>query len=90
MRHIWWVLGLKKNSPLIAVRIEVLCFYTFSTILNFLCFQDITWNYTQKAVNFQFFLVPGSDFRPCWCQDMQGIYTKKYIVSKLHKFFEEM
>ena len=58
----------------------------FSTILKFLSFQDIKWNYTQKAVNFQFFLVPGSDFRPCWCQDMQGNYTKKYIFSKSHKF----
>ena len=29
MRRIWWALGLKKNSPLIVVRIEVLCFYTF-------------------------------------------------------------
>ena len=36
----------------------------FWKILNyFCCFQDIKWNYTQKAVNFQFFLIPGSDFR---------------------------
>ena len=41
--------------------------------------KDIKWNYTQKAVNFQFFLVPGSDFRPCWCQVFQWNYTKKCI-----------
>ena len=39
MRHIWWVLGLKKNSPLIAVRIEVLCFYTFFNNFNFFEFS---------------------------------------------------
>ena len=51
-------------------------------------FQDIKWNYTQKAVNFQFFLVPGSDFRPCWCQDMQGNYTKKYFFQNRINFFK--
>ena len=44
VRHIWWVMGLKKNSPWIPVRIEVFCFYTFFEIFKFLAFQKILLN----------------------------------------------
>ena len=63
----------------------------FWKILNyFCCFQDIKWNYTQKAVNFQFFFNSWQWFSPSWCQVFQWNYTQKCIFSKSHKFFKNL
>ena len=55
MRHIWWVLGLKKNSPLIAVRIEVLCFYTFFNNFKFFEFSGYQIEAHSKGSQFSIF-----------------------------------
>ena len=63
----------------------------FWKILNyFWCFQDIKWNYTQKAVNFQFFLIPGSDFRLPGVRFFNGITLRSAFFSKSHKFFKNL
>ena len=55
MRHIWWVLGLKKNSPLIAVRIEVLCFYTFFNNFKIVVFSGYQIEVHSKGSQFSIF-----------------------------------
>ena len=63
MRRIWWALGLKKNSPLIVVRIEVLCFYTFFNNFKIFEFSGYQMELHSKGSQFSIFLIPGSDFR---------------------------
>ena len=55
MRRIWWALGLKKNSPLIVVRIEVLCFYTFFNNFNFFEFSGYPIEAHSKGSQFSIF-----------------------------------
>ena len=79
----------KKNSS------EIYKFWKnsedFWKILNyFCCFQDIKWNYTQNAVNFQFFLIPGSDFRLPGVRFSNGITLRSAFFSKSHKFFKNL
>ena len=49
-------MGLKKNSPLIAVRIGVLCFYTFFENFKFLACQGYQMELHSKGSQFSIFL----------------------------------
>ena len=85
-------MGLKKNSPLMPVRIGVLCFYTFFENFKFLAFEKTLLNTPHlgsfSAVNSLFFLVPGSDFRPPGVRISHGITLKSAFFPKSHKFFK--
>ena len=84
--------GLKKNSPLIPVRIEVLCFYTFFENFKFLAFAKTLLNTPHlgscSAVNSLFFLVPGSDFRPAGVKISYANALKSESSAKSHRFFK--
>ena len=92
MRRIWWALGLKKNSPLIPVSIEVFCFYTFFKNFKFLAFPKTLSNTPHlgsfSAVNSLFFLVPGSDFRPPGVRISHGNALKSESSANSHRFFK--
>ena len=85
-------MGLKKNSPLIAVRIEVLSFYTFFEIFKFLAFQKILLNTPHlgsfSAVNSLFLGGPGSDFRPPGVRISNGNALKSESSANSHRFFK--
>ena len=53
-------------------------------------FQDITWNYIQKAINFQFFLIPGSDFRLRGVRFSNGITSKSVFFQNRIKIFKNL
>ena len=88
MRHIWWVLGLKKNSPLIAVRIEVLCFYTFFNNFKFFVFSGYQMELHSKGSQFSIFLVPGSDLRPPGVRISYGITLRSAFFQNLINFLK--
>ena len=84
--------GLKKNSPLMRVRIGVLCFYTFFENFKFLALAKTLLNTPHlgsfSAVNSLFFLVPGSDFRPPGVRISDGNALKSESSAKSHRFFK--
>ena len=51
-------------------------------------FQDIKWNYTQKAVNFQIFFNSWQWFSPSWCQVFRWNYTQKCIFQNRINFLK--
>ena len=89
MRHIWWVLGLKKNSPLIAVRIEVLCFYTFFNNFKFFEFSGYQIEAHSKGSQFSiFFWFLALIFGLAGVRICKGFTLKSIFFSKSHKFFK--
>ena len=85
-------MGLKKNSPLMPVRIGVLCFYTFFKNFKFLAFPKTLLNTPHlgsfSAVNSLFFLVPGSDFRPPGVRISNGNALKSESSAKSHRILK--
>ena len=90
MRHIWRVLGLKKNSPLIAVRIEVLCFYTLFNNFKIFVFSGYQMELHSKGSQFSIFFNSWQWFSPSWCQVFQWKYIQKCIFSKSPRFFKNL
>ena len=61
----------------------------FWKILNyFCCFQDTECNSTQKAMNFQFVLIPGSDFRLPGVRFSNGITLRSAFFQNLINFLK--
>ena len=85
-------MGLKKNSPLIPVRIGVLCFYTVFKNFKFLEFPKTLLNTPHlgsfSAVNSLFFLVPGSDFRPSGVRISNGITLRSVFFQNRTDFLK--
>ena len=80
--------GPQKEYPFDPCQYRGFLFLHFFNTFNFFCFQDITWNYIQKALNslLCWFLavirgLPG--VRMC-----NGITLKSAFFSKPHKFFK--
>ena len=82
--------GSQKEFPFDRCTYRGSLFLHFFNNFNFFEFSGYQIEVHSKGSQFSIFFVPGSDFRPCWCQDMQGNYTKKYILSKSHKFFKKL
>ena len=89
MRRIWWALGLKKNSPLIVVRIEVLCFYTFFNNFNFFEFSGYPIEAHSKGSQFSiFFWFLAVIFGLAGVRICKGITLKSIFFQNRINFFK--
>ena len=80
--------GSQKEFPFDRCTYRGSLFLHFFNNFKFFEFSGYQIEVHSKGSQFSIFFVPGSDFRPCWCQDMPGNYTKKYIFQNRIDFLK--